>query len=76
MAQKKEKLQSIAIIRAFSITLVVAFHAYGMMYANHFPKLKEIYHSTYFTINQFYFINIAMPMFVFVSGYLLSLIHI
>ena len=59
MAQKKEKLQSIAIIRAFSITLVVAFHAYGMMYANHFPKLKEIYHSTYFTINQFYFINIA-----------------
>lgn len=38
MAQKKEKLQSIAIIRAFSITLVVAFHAYGMMYANHFPK--------------------------------------
>ena len=72
MEQKKERLQSIAMIRAFSITFVVAFHAYGMMYANHFPNLKEIYDSTYYAINQFYLINIAMPMFVFVSGYLFA----
>lgn len=70
--QKKERLQSISIIRAISITFVVAFHAYGMMYASHFPATKELYRSIYFPINQFYFINIAMPMFVFVSAYLFA----
>lgn len=62
----------VAVIRALAITFVVAFHAYGMMYAEHFPKLKDAYHSIYFLPNQCYFINIAMPMFVFISGYLFS----
>lgn len=62
----KNKLLDIAFIRAIAIIMVVAFHAYGMMYAAaHFPALKDTYYQMYFTLNQCVFINIAMPMFVF-----------
>ena len=69
--QNKNFLSDIVFLRAISIVFVVAFHAYGMMYAAaHFPALKDTYYQMYFTLNQCVFINIAMPMFVFVSGYL------
>lgn len=60
----------ISILRILSIVIVVFFHAYGMMYADHFPSSKEIYYSCYYIINQCIFINIGMPVFVFISGYL------
>ena len=73
MSNQKERLYDIIIIRCVAIIMVVAFHAYGMMYAaTHFPALKEVYYRMYFILNQCVFINIAMPMFVFVSGYLFS----
>lgn len=72
----KNKLLDIAFIRAIAIIMVVAFHAYGMMYAAaHFPALKDTYYQMYFTLNQCVFINIAMPMFVFVSGYLFAFLR-
>lgn len=71
--QTKGKLYDVVIIRSFAIIIVVAFHAYGMMYAEaHFPTLKNIYSQLYFVWNQCIFINVAMPMFVFVSGYLFA----
>ena len=51
--------------------VVVFFHCYGMMYARgHFVDVREIYERLYFIPNQCVFINVAMPMFVFISGYL------
>ena len=70
--QTKGELYDVIIIRSFAIIMVVAFHAYGMMYADHFPELKDIYNQIYFIWNQCIFINVAMPMFVFVSGYLFA----
>lgn len=70
--QAKGKLYDVVVIRFFAIIMVVAFHAYGMMYADHFHALKHIYSQLYFTWNQCIFINVAMPMFVFVSGYLFA----
>lgn len=61
----------IAILRLLAIIIVVFFHAYGMMYADHFsPETKAIYHSAYYNFNQFCPINVAMPLFVFISGFL------
>ena len=68
--KSKEFLQDISILRSLSIIIVVFFHVYGMMFADHFPATKELYHSIYFTFNNCWIINIAMPMFVFISGYL------
>ena len=74
--QNKNFLSDIVFLRAISIVFVVAFHAYGMMYAAaHFPALKDTYYQMYFTLNQCVFINIAMPMFVFVSGYLFAFLR-
>lgn len=69
---EKFKLQlDIVILRLFSIIVVVFFHAYGMTYANHFPEtVSEMYRNKYEIFNQSYLINIAMPMFVVISGYL------
>lgn len=65
-----KRLDDISILRVLCILVVVFFHCYGMMYANHFPETVSVYESLYFIPNQCIFINIAMPMFVFVSGYL------
>ena len=74
--QNKNFLSDIVFLRAISIVFVVAFHAYGMMYAAaHFPALKDTYYQMYFTLNQCVFINIAMPMFIFVSGYLFAFLR-
>ena len=70
MEQDKVKLNDIALIRVLCIVTVVFFHCYGMMYYDFFPKSSGTYKSLYWTINQCIFINIAMPMFVFISGYL------
>ena len=61
----------IGILRVFCVLTVVFFHCYGMMYADaHFPSSVEIYKGLYFHANQCFLINLAMPMFVFLSGYL------
>ncbi len=66
-----QNLEWVNVIRVMSIIIVVAFHCYGMMYADvHFPESKEMYKKLYWVSNQCVFINIAMPMLVFVSGYL------
>lgn len=66
-----KRIDSISILRVFCVLVVVFFHCYGMMYADaHFPHTISVYESLYFVPNQCIFINIAMPMFVFVSGYL------
>lgn len=67
-----ERLLDISLLRVISIVAVVAFHVYGMMYADHFPKSKDLYRQIYWTWNQCGLINIAMPMFVFISGYLFA----
>ena len=67
----KEFNYEIAIIRFLSIVIVVFFHAYGMTYANHFPEsIAFEYKYKYELFNQSYLINIAMPMFTVISGYL------
>lgn len=66
-----KRLDDISILRACCILVVVFFHCYGMMYAEaHFPETISEYKNLYFIPNQCVFINIAMPMFVFISGYL------
>ncbi len=61
----------IALLRILCIVVVVFFHGYGMMYANHFPTdVAELYRQQYELINQYGLINWAMPMFVFISGFL------
>lgn len=61
----------IAMLRLLCIILVVLFHAYGMMYAAHFSEATStVYHDKYYFVNQTYGINVAMPMFVFISGFL------
>lgn len=65
------RMDDISLIRVLCILVVVFFHCYGMMfYESFFPATIERYRALYWTINQCVFINIAMPMFVFISGYL------
>lgn len=67
----KEYRYDVAVLRLLCIVVVVFFHAYGMTYANHFSEpVKQLYLSRYEFFNQTYFINIAMPMFIFISGFL------
>lgn len=58
-------------IRLLCITIVVFFHAYGMMYAGHFTDATaSMYRNKYEFFNQTFLINLAMPMFIFISGFL------
>ena len=65
----------IAILRLLAIVIVVAFHAYGMCYAEgHLPQpLPKNYQETYEWFNQYIPINVAIPLFVFVSGCLFGI---
>lgn len=68
---KKNFRFDIAILRLIAITIVVFFHAYGMTYANHFPeRIAAMYREKYELFNQSYLINIAMPLFTVISGFL------
>lgn len=67
----KKKLYDVVIIRSLAIVMVVAYHAYGMMYWGNFPELTEHYTNMYYGVNQ-YALNFRMPLFVFISGYLFS----
>lgn len=68
---KKNYRYDIAMLRLLCIVIVVYFHAYGMMYASHFsPETRSLYAGIYEYTNQTFLINIAMPMFVFISGFL------
>jgi peptidoglycan/LPS O-acetylase OafA/YrhL len=60
----------IAVLRVLCIVVVVFFHAYGMMYANHFPVEIATMYQKYDVINSGGLINVAMPMFTFISGFL------
>lgn len=79
MIQKKgkvsvgnQRLENLSIIRGLSIIVVVAFHAYGMMYVHFDDATNLMYSRIYEKVNQSVLICIAMPMFVFVSGFLFS----
>ena len=66
-----KRLDSISILRVCCIIAVVFFHCYGMMYASgHFPETASTYKDLYYTLTQCVFINVAMSLFVFISGYL------
>lgn len=68
---KKEYNYEIAMMRFISIVIVVFFHAYGMTYTNHLPEnIASTYKNQYELFNQSYLINIAMPLFTVISGYL------
>ena len=81
MVQQKEaikgrsKLFDIMIMRAVATIMVVAFHVYGVMYANHFPAMREKYYSMYYVLNQCILINISIPLFIFVSVYYLFIYY-
>lgn len=62
------KLYDIDVLRSFGIILVVFFHAYLMMYANHFPNLKSTYKSLYGLWGILPWFH--MPLFIFMAGYL------
>lgn len=67
----KKRLDDISILRVFCILVVVFFHCYGMMYTEaHFPETISRYRGYYFDVNQRGLINVAMPLFVFISGFL------
>ncbi len=68
---KKDYRYDIAMLRLLCTTIVVFFHAYGMMYASHFSDATvAMYKAKYEFFNSTYLINIAMPMFLFISGFL------
>ena len=41
----------------------------------HFPETVQMYHDTYFWINQCVGINVAMPMFTLIAGFLFSYLY-
>ena len=69
-----KKLYDVVVLRSLAIIMVVAFHAYGMMYWGLFPDLTERYKELYYDINQFV-VNFRMPLFIFISGYLFSFLE-
>lgn len=60
----------IAILRLLAIVVVVAFHGYGMTMVHFSESTNEVFRNTYYMFNQAGAINIAMPLFVWISGYL------
>ena len=75
LARQPSRLQYIAVLRAMAMLVVVAFHTYGYMYASHFPQSREGYNAIYYTANQCVFINVAMPLFTAIAGFLFAWLH-
>ena len=68
---KTKRLDDIAVLRVFCILVVVLFHCYQMMYAaGHFSNSVEMYKELYYVPVQCGVINVGMPLFVYISGYL------
>lgn len=67
---KKDYRYDIAVLRLLCIVIVVFFHAYGMTFVHFSDETNALYSDKYEFVNQTYLINIAMPMFVFISGFL------
>ena len=75
-AARPADLTYISVLRTIAMIVVVFFHTYGYMYAQaHFPQSVENYHQLYFIPNQCVFINIAMPLFTAISGYLFAYLY-
>ena len=72
---KKDHLDYIEVLRVLATFVVVAFHTYGYMYANHFPQSAEKYRNLYYILNQCVFINVAMPLFTAISGFLFAWLY-
>ena len=74
-SQKPAFRTDIAMLRLLAITTVVAFHAYGMCYVeSHIPQpATEKYRVLYEHFNQCIPINVAMPLFMFISGFLFGM---
>ena len=67
----KNRMNDISLIKVLCILVVVFFHCYQMMWAPvHFPHVSAVYKDLYFYPVQCGIINVVMPLFVFVSGYL------
>lgn len=68
----KEYRIDLAILRLLAIVIVVFFHAYGMTYAkDHLPEdVSAMYRDRYELFNSTYLINIAMPLFTAISGFI------
>lgn len=73
--QQPTRLHYIAVLRVIATLVVVAFHTYGYMYADHFPGSKENYHALYYIVNQCVFINVAMPLFTAIAGFLFAWLY-
>lgn len=69
-----KKLYDVVVLRSLAIIMVVAFHAYGIMYWGGFPDMTETYKDLYYKFNQ-YVVNFRMPLFIFISGYLFSFLE-
>lgn len=67
---KSDFRYDIAILRLLAIVVVVAFHGYGMTMVHFSESTNALYNDTYYWFNQAGLINIAMPLFVWISGYL------
>lgn len=67
-----ERLNDVVVIRSLAIVMVVAFHAYHMMFVPaHFPASQAVYHDMYYTLNCL-ILQFRMPLFIMISGYLFS----
>lgn len=70
-AQKKKLHRcDVAMLRLLCIAIVVFFHAYGMTYVHFSDNTNALYTEKYEFFNSIYLINIAMPMFIAISGFL------
>lgn len=69
-----KKLYDVVVLRSFAIVMVVAYHAYGLVYWGLFPEMTEKFKDLYYDVNE-YVVNFRMPLFVFISGYLFSFLE-
>lgn len=69
-----KKLYDVVVLRSFAIVMVVAYHAYGLVYWGLSPEMTERFKDLYYDVNE-YVVNFRMPLFIFISGYLFSFLE-